>query len=1068
MRKVHILLLMVLVLFTLCSFQFVLAEDEISLVFYDGESEITPSVSGDVYTIEYHEDMKLNIKGSLSGNPDEKSVLRIKKEGNIYEKTDVNSFSNAGTYELMIDFGGEVVKSKYFTLVIEKKKVTEASFDQNTLSIEYGEVPSPLLILPDGVYGNATVKYEFYTVGGDKLEKIDGVGNYKVKGIIEGKNYFGEIEDDFIVKKASCTIEVENDYVEANYKISEAGVNGYDLQKMLGVTVKGSTFERPLTYKVKGNSDKDFTEARYIRKVDSYIVEISFEGNQNNFEHGSVSATFILTKSDITFAISSYITVTYDDNLDVAKVVRDDMYLDEYGYSVYGGGEKLGQDFSSALLKITFYEDSDCTTEMAEPPKDASNDCYYYKLSFDGNDYYNMAESAPSKLIIERKNIVKEISIKVNNVYRSEEDYDIATTFTIPAKYDQEPTFSYYKASSVEGELDESLDEKPTMPGNYLCRVAIQANNYYASFNVSFSIERIAIPQDKLTVSNLEYTYGDRIEVSAVLADYDVDGLEISYYSKDTKLENPPINAGIYRVIVSVVDEMYRLEVEKELTINKKRLTITINPMSAVYGDNILIKKNGVYQEDYLSFDGLINDDKAEVISGISLYVSLGEQELYEKSSLLVVGNYTVKAHGEHRNYDITYQDGNLAIVKRTLNISVGNIEQYIGYKLAPQITVTNTAYTDQGADIAILFECYYTEASGREVTDLVSGRYSIKVRLKGIYEGNSALANYSPNYINGVLNLLSNEKKDEGGNITIIGKFSADENFKVRTDIPASDYSKAIQKTSGKADVTEFYYIPYALPTTDGSSFKLRLKSSSVAKEGVMLLVSFDGQEFIEQEFTIVNGQMELTLTAMPSYYAVCVPTESNLPLIIGLAVGGVVILIAVAVLIKLWHSGAFVKAKKKDETKLSEGVIAPTDGRKSEDDELDEIIEQFDYSTVKKEENPAERLARKEMEELREQYRLRLRRMRNMGDKSISDTMTAAGIDGASFDEEEAITKMIQADEARRKKEEEERLKAEEEEKAKKEKETSFVVNERKTGTLSGGGVAPKAPRNVDDDDF
>ncbi len=1065
MRKLRILLLIVLLLFALCGFQTVFAEEEIRISFFDGEKEIFPNIDNGVYFIEYSEDLELNISGSLTAYPNAESVLRIKQGDNLYVTTDKKTFSDAGTYELMIEVKGGVVKSKTFTLIIEKKKVTDAYFDKDTLSIRYGEKSDPLLILPESVYGNAMVEYRFYRQDGTEIEKVDSVGEYKVKGVINGKNYYGEIEDTFIVNKADCYIEVENNYVEVSYKLSEAGVNGYDLQEMFGVSVKNTEIDYPLVFEVKGNNDKDFYESRYIRKVDSYLVNISFKGNVDCFENGNVTATFILKKSDISFSISNYVTVIYDNELDIVKSVRDDMYNNDYGYSVYGGGEKLGVDFSSALLSIAFYEDSSCQEEMRELPKNAREECYYYKLFFEGNDYFNGAESKASKLIIQRRNIIKEISVKSNIAYSCDEEYDILKTFSLPSVYSEKPLLCYYKIiENGEGVL---LEEKPSKPGSYYCLVTIDSSNYYASFNVRYSIDKLSIPIEKLVVSGLEFTYGDTVSIAAEIKDFDIQDIDISYYLNTVKLEATPINAGVYVVCFSVVDDNYILEAERELVIHKKELGVAIAPIKAAYGDDIFVKSGGVYQDDCLSYEGLVlENDEAELNSVISLFAVLGEQKLYTKSPLLTVGSYTVKAEGEHRNYDISYGEGILTVEKRSLNVSVGNVEQYVGYKLSPKITVSNTAYNDLGRDYATLFECYYTESSGREVTDLVDGRYIIKVRLKSQYEGSSSIANYKMNYINGILTLLSNEKTDEEGNITIIGKFSSDEDFKVRTDISVSNYSKAIQKTSGKADVTEFYYVPYALPTTDGSSFKLRLKSSSLAKEGVKLLVSYDGIEFIEQEFVVVNGQMELSLNTMPSYYAVCVPEGSNLFLLVGLIVGGIVVVVAV-VLIVLWRLGTFVKAKKKDGIRLSEGVIAPTEGRKTEDDELDEIIESFDYNSVKKEENPAERLARKESEELRAQYRLKLRRMRNMGDKSISDTMSTLGVDGASYDEEKAITMLIEADETKRKKEDEEKRKIKEKEEAIKKEETSFVVNERKIGTLSGRRVVPKTP-HIDDDDF
>ena len=102
---------------------------------------------------------------------------------------------------------------------------------------------------------------------------------------------------------------------------------------------------------------------------------------------------------------------------------------------------------------------------------------------------------------------------------------------------------------------------------------------------------------------------------------------------------------------------------------------------------------------------------------------------------------------------------------------------------------------------------------------------------------------------------------------------------------------------------------------------------------------------------------------------------------------------------------------------------TTAPTKGlqHKSEEEELDELIQNFDESTVRRELTPAERIALREKEEKYNQYRLRLQRMRGSGDKSMQDKL--AGLQLGAADDDAIIARMIAEDEARAKELEEER---------------------------------------------
>ena len=232
--------------------------------------------------------------------------------------------------------------------------------------------------------------------------------------------------------------------------------------------------------------------------------------------------------------------------------------------------------------------------------------------------------------------------------------------------------------SGLEIEFESSNNSIATVTGNKLaivgagtCFITASAagnKNYYTAA----SVERTLVvnkAQSVLTFEPIEgeYTYGD--DPIALTAYGSSDNIVFSS-SNPTKLLVVGTNAfiqgaGRFTLTASIAEDANHLpvSVSQEITIRKAALTLTVNNISRIYGDN-----NPIFTYTY---EGFVNGDaKSDLTANVEVLTSAKVNS--------PVGAYEIVATATlDDNYEITTKKGILTIEKAPLSISAQGTREY-------------------------------------------------------------------------------------------------------------------------------------------------------------------------------------------------------------------------------------------------------------------------------------------------------------------------------------------------------------------------------------------------------
>lgn len=1040
--------------------------EDISIKFFNNSIEITPTKNATGYEIEYIPDMIITISGSIPGDPDANSGVTIKQNGETR-----NAIYKAGTYEVTVHVtpsnGGSFVY-KTFKFQVHKKELTDLVFTAESVNIIYLDEVAPKLLLDEVVALNTKTTFKYYTDSTLRTEIAPPInaGNYYVEATVEGDNYIGKVSSEFIISKSNAFISILNDSPVIKYDKAQAGYSGYNILNLLGAEVTNTENPQKHTLKTYIKKDEEYVEQSSILIPNIYEYKVVF-ANGDNYDYTQKEGTIVLNKGDVQFGFGGNIDVRYSLDIDVVGAIKNRYNFDGGFWIVNSETEAHVLEINENLINITFFDLDG--NQLETIPSEVGN--YYIQFAFIGNDYYNQCVSEKIEFKILKRDISNEITTFGEQNFAYGVEYSVENKFKVSEEYTAIPIISYKKINS-NNELLENLTEKPTNPGRYAAVFEIESDNYYGTKTLVFTISKLLIPQESITVDNLEYVYGDTLNISVTVdSAYNVtnDNVKFTYkiFNGD-KLDKAPVYAGNYQVIVTIETDIHQAEVVKDLTISKKDLNIKAKAREVIYGNALftLDAEKHYLQEDFV-FDGLVKDaDKASVLANVTVYV--GENEYTTNNLNMVVGTYKMKIHGTHSNYNIIDAGcDDLTVVKRVLTVKTNTIKQYVGFNYTPVISVENSVYNDRAENMVLLFEVYYLSENDEvlQSAPTTAGSYKIAVRVKPENVDCSELKNYTLNFVPSTLTLMSNQKNDKDKLIVLEGKFDASTELVVKTINANESVENAIKAVDKKYEIEKLYFIQYTFNTVDHSAFTLRLSRKDIDVSNAKVMIGYSADSFEEVDYTVDGDYLVLRLQTMPSYYAICVQHNFPLVWIIVIVVAGVIVLAGVGVFLFIYFTGANVKARKND-VSLSSAVTAKA-GLKTEDEEFDELLENFDESTVVKEEDPAERIKRQKEQEIREQYRLYLRRMRASTDKNTSDRLKQLGVD-ADFDEEQAIDQLIEEDNRKRQQREAEEARLRAEAQKQKQKETSFTINERKSGTLSSTSSPIKPKKNIDDDDI
>lgn len=1039
---------------------------DISIKFTNKSIEISPTATENGYSIGYIPDMAINISGSIASDPEARSDTTIMQDGQR-----INAIYKAGVYDVTVSVypsaGGNFVY-KTFKFEVLKKEITDIRFVSESVNITYSDELSPELLLDSVVAQNTKATFNYYTDSSlsNEIDLPKNAGEYWVVASLSGDNYFGKAESKLTISKSNASINVFNLYPEITYSKELSGDNGYKIIDLLGATVTNTdnADKHELVTYIK--SGEEYIEQANVLIPNTYEYKLFF-ANGENYTSSPVYGTIILKNADTEILFDNGLSTSYSLDFDALSVIKSFLNKDN-GYKLISSETQNSlSEISDNLLTFEFF-DSNGDALLLSPSAVGQ---YFVTITFKGNDFYNESSAQMIPFEITRRNISNEITTFGEQNFDYGEDYSVEDKFVVPEMYDANAIIEYKQVNS-DNEILLDLQEKPLISGRYMAVLQIDEPNFYGSKILIFTISKLLIPENSITVDNLEYVYGDSVNIQ-VTADekYNISNENISFsyaVSGGDKLDFTPVYAGNYRVSIIIESDIYYAELSKEFSISKKDLIVSAKDRIVTYGNSFFtMDEDNHYKSDDFIVNGLVNElDISSVLASITVFV--GEDEYVTNNLNMIVGTYEMKLRGTHSNYNIIDGGcGKLTVEKRVLTVKTSEVKQYVGYTYLPVITVENSVYNDLAENMVYLFEIYYSSNNGEVLNTQpsVSGTYKINARVKSENIDCLELKNYLLNFVGSSLTLLNNQKTDSENLIVLEGKFDVNTTLTVKTVNANESVDNAIKAVDKKYEVSKLYFIQYTFNTVDNSMFTLKLNRKDIDIDNAKIMIGYNVDNFEEVDYTVQGDYIVIRLQNMASYYAICTPHKLPLVWIIVIVIAVVLVLGGVGVFLWIYFTGANVKARKSDAT-LS-GAVTATIGVKTEDEEFDELLENFDESTIVKHEDPAARISRQSQEDEREQYRLYLRRMRSNTDRNASDKLKALGIN-SDFDEEKAIDQLMEEDRRKRAEREAEAAKIKAEEAKRKQQETGFTINERKSGTLSGVGMPVKPQNNNIDDDI
>lgn len=1037
---------------------------DILVTFKNKGIEITPTKIDNGYSMEYVPDMIISISGSISSDPNARSESTIRQGEKI-----LNSINKAGVYEISVivypSSGGSFIVES-FEFEVFPKEIKDIKFDLQSVNITYSDELAPKLLIDEVEEKNSIISYTYYNYDDNSLtteiQPPQNVGNYWIVAEISGDYYCGRAVSAFSISPNNASIDLQYQNPEITYVREDTGDNGYKITELLGATIENTNNIEKHELKTYIETDEGYVEQQYILKPNTYNYMLFF-ANGENYSAEPIYGTIELKKADTELVFEKGIKIPYSNDLDAIDVAKS-FFNKDGGYTVFSLETKgKVSEISENQISIRFFDKDG--NPLEQPPQNVGE--YEIVVEFEGNDYYNPTSSQSIPFEIERRDISNEIIVYAEQNFGYGSDYNVENYFIIPDKYSVIPIYKYQEIDSE----NQILSEKPVAPGSYMAILSIDEECYFGTKKFVFTISKLAIPESAIKVDNLEYVYGENLNIQVnVDSEYNVksDEISLSFLSLGgEQFDGTPVSAGKYTVKIHVENTIYQTDVTRELTISKKDLTISAKDREVTYGNPLFsLDENKGYREEDFVIEGLVNStDVASVLASITVFV--GDEGYTTNNMNMVVGTYDMRLSGTHLNYNIIDGGcGKLTVAKRVLTIRTSSVKQYVGYSFPPTITVENSVYNDLAENMVYLFEVYYSLENGEllNTQPSLTGTYQINAKVKSENIDCLELKNYTLNFIGSTLTLLNNQKTDSENLFILEGKFDTNTELNVKTITANEAVEKAIKTVDKKYDVAKLYFIQYTFNTVDDSRFVLKLNRKGIDVENAKIMIGYNTDSFEEVDYTVQGDYIVIRLDNMASYYAICTPHKLPVLWIIVIAVAVVLVLGGVGVFLWIYFTGANVKARKNEAT-LSSAVTA-TQGLKTEDEEFDELLETFDQSTVQKHEDPANRISRQIKEAEREQYRLYLRRMRASTDRNALDKMKELGLT-SDFDEEKAIDQLIEEDRKKCLKREEEEARIKQEEEKKKQEATSFTINQRKSGTLSGASMPIKpTKKNVDDD--
>ena len=456
----------------------------------------------------------------------------------------------------------------------------------------------------------------------------------------------------------------------------------------------------------------------------NYTVTATIDNDEfGNYTIYEASATFEISRRSVTIRINDQ-TAEYSGQVPTVSSILD------INYSVVGEVGICEGDALNIVLSI--------------PQNSINADTYTISGTHDNANYYITFVEGEFEIL------KKDLTITAD-------DKSVVYGFNFV-----DYTVSY--SGFVEGENEETeniFSEIPTATSDYIAGDNIgQMDIYFESESITSTNYNLIFVDGKLTIEKMPITIqilpqtsaytGNKPTVSSNMTENYLVTSENQIFNSDNlnitlDVAQDCINAGSYDIIPSYNNANYDVTFENYInayTIDKVTLTVTADDISVQYGNNPL---------NTYTITGFVNNEDESVIEGLSSIQMTNED--------FVVGanngeTFTISITGSlsATNYNFSFVNGNLEIVKREINIAfdssqfynsmpnvygeygVSEINKASAYVVG-ELVGEDTAGDEEGNDIQFIYRYFGTANDGvteydGDVIPTLAGSYQVEVEI--------------------------------------------------------------------------------------------------------------------------------------------------------------------------------------------------------------------------------------------------------------------------------------------------------------------------------------------------
>ncbi len=986
-------------------------------------------------------------------------------------------------YRFYISFtygdNGAAATPTFYLRILKAKKDVSYNYGDATESVPYRSTTPLKATFDDKVnvaLMNIEMRYRYYA---DNAAYLSGtplasypttIGDYVVEAYADNANYEVNAESGvkpFTISQSAATITAKNATLEHNG-------TGYALVTALEANAQGDNYDgQEKLIALVGDSR---TPMSNIDEVGTYDVYFRFENTAafsspeaGPYEFTLNLATVSLITKPVTVPFSA-MTLKYGDG------AADDFYAVN-GNGVAIVGLTVDTDYS-----ISYY---DANKQLIDYSLDTLPGSYFYKISVRENSYRNSAESDFTQLTITKQ--MRQIGVGNTTLDYTGADLTISAeqsanvVLTVPSELSSAtPIFTYLKK---QGEDYVAFSSVPKEPGEYKVSVTYENAFYTASKEFVVTVNKVDL-SSFITFDDSGYTKGNdnyysrvyngtaatpvpavtvptgKPQSGTVISNFVLSQYNRVIGSSAQPLSVAPSAVGQYSVTVSINNPFFSGAVTLFYRINKADLTLKPKDLTVAYGAKPYGADSRDYTDKVLSVRGLAEGDNLNsLLSHLTITID-NVKNVFDAT--VEVGTHTLTIGGTTDNYTILSEEGTLTVEKATLNIIPNAYNQSETATFSPSnitYTYTGAAYdsTEFASAVKAAVEIYFVGANEVEYTlsqpPTAVGSYSIMAR------GN--MENYTINPIHATFSIYSGKFVSTTAGVTASGKFTADSSLEFAVVSANSAVENAVSASFKKYVAAKVISVSGNAATFDNSVIKIDIDVSDIDDDDFKVLAKIDGS-YVEVDWIMDGDKIEIAGDKVASCYVICTkkPINWSLIILIGSIVAGVIL--AVVVVIRIYRTGFLNFSKGK-----AAEVVKPSENARTEDDEFDDMIANFDASTVADEKSYAEKLEEKRQKEIYEQYKLKLQRARRAGDKAVEDKLRSEGV--SKVDDDAIIRQMIADDEQRARQLEEDAEKEKQAKEAAEKAVNTVIVKKGGDGSnYEQKTFAPKAKKDDGDIDF